>query len=267
MQVAIIGVSIDENSSFRRGPAKAPPLIREAFRLESSNCFSENGTDLGDSLLLTDAGDVEFPPGVDPFDQTETRISELLSCGLKPLVLGGDHSITYPIVRSMARVYPSLTVVQFDSHPDTYDEFQGNRRSHACPFARIMENRLAIRLVQAGIRTATSHQRVQARRFGIETVEMKGWRGLLPELESPVYISFDLDCLDPAYAPGISHREPGGMSVRSAVQAIQGIRAEVIGADIMEFNPDLDVSNLTAMVCAKLLKELAAKMLEGHRPG
>jgi arginase len=260
-QVAVIGVPIDENSSFRRGAAKAPPFIREAFLSDASNLFSENGTDLGNSLLLTDAGNIDFAPGIDLFEETENRIADLLARNLKPLALGGDHSITYPIVRSVARVYRSLTVVQFDAHPDTYDEFQGNRLSHACPFARIMESRLATRLVQVGIRTATEHQREQAQKFGIEVVEMKDWSGRLPDLQSPVYISFDLDCLDPAYVPGVSHREPGGMSVRSAVQAIQGIRAEVIGADIVEFNPDLDVSDLTALVCAKLLKELAAKML------
>jgi arginase len=262
-QVAIVGVPIDENSSFRRGAARAPGLIRGAFLSEASNTYSEDGTDLSDSSRLVDSGDVEVQHGVDSFEETGKRISELLASHYKPLVLGGDHSISYPVVRSMARVCPSLTVVQFDAHPDTYDEFQGNRRSHACPFARIMESRLAKRLIQVGIRTATRHQRDQAKRFGIEMVEMKDWRGLLPELESPVYVSFDLDCLDPAYAPGVSHREPGGMSVRSAIQAIQGIRAEVAGADLVEFNPDLDVSSLTAFVCAKLLKEFAAKML--HR--
>jgi arginase len=260
--VAIIGVPIDENSSFRRGAAQAPPLIRNAWLSDASNLYTENGTDLGDSSLLVDAGDVPAHEGSDGFEQTERRISELLTGNFKPLVLGGDHSITYPVIRSVGRVYPSLTLVQFDAHPDTYDEFQGSRRSHACPFARIMEDRLAKRLVQAGIRTATRHQREQAERFGIEVIEMKDWRGILPELESPVYISFDLDCLDPAYAPGVSHREPGGMSVRSAIRAIQEIRAEVIGADIVEFNPALDGSDLTAPVCAKLLKELAAKMLE-----
>ncbi len=261
-RVAIVGVPIDENSSFRRGAAKAPPLIREAFLSEATNFYSEDGTDLGNSSLLVDSGDVEVHHGSDSFEQTENRISELLASNCKPLALGGDHSITYPIMRSMGRVYPSLTLVQFDAHPDTYDEYQGSRRSHACPFARIMESRLAKRLVQVGIRTAARHQREQAQRFGIEMIEMKDWRGLLPELESPVYVSFDLDCLDPAFVPGVSHREPGGMSVRSAIQAIQGIQAEVVGADIVEFNPDLDVSNLSAAVCAKLLKELAAQMLK-----
>jgi arginase family enzyme len=153
--------------------------------------------------------------------------------------------------------------LHFDAHPDLYDEFLGNRHSHASPFARIMEEGLAKRLVQVGIRTVNGHQREQAERFGVEFVEMRNWRDdLTLDFDSPVYISFDLDALDPAFAPGVSHREPGGLSTRQAIGVIQRLRAKVVGADIVEFNPRMDPAQITAVVCAKLLKEIAAKMLE-----
>lgn len=91
---------------------------------------------------------------------------------------------------------------------------------------------------------------------------MKDWRGVLPALHAPVYLSFDLDVLDPAFAPGVSHREPGGLSMREALSAIQSVGADIVGADIVEFNPRMDAMNATATVCAKLLKEIAAKMFE-----
>src|ERR1017187_4286495 len=99
-------------------------------------------------------------------------VGELIEAGKRPLSLGGDHSITYPIVKAFARRYPELTIFHFDAHPDLYDEFEGNRLSHACPFARIMEAGLAKRLVQMGIRTINRHQREQAQRFGVEVVEI-----------------------------------------------------------------------------------------------
>ena len=107
-----------------------------------------------------------------------------------------------------------------------------------------------------------AHQREQAARFGVEVVEMRE----LPALErlkltGPVYVSFDIDVLDPAFAPGVSHREPGGMSVREAITHLHAIKGEVVGADVVEFNPKQDVSQLTAMVCAKILKEILGKMI------
>ena len=262
MQVAIIGIPWDENSSFMRGPAEAPPLIRAAFASESANLWSETGIDFGATPIF-DAGDVE-PLSVAP---TISRIAEsieaLLDQDYRPIALGGDHAITYPAVKAFAKKYPRLSILHFDAHPDIYEEFQGNRYSHACPFARIMEEGLVERLVQVGIRTATGHQREQIARFGVEVVEMKDFRDdLRLEFDTPVYISFDIDGLDPAFAPGVSHREPGGLSTRQALNVIQRLNAPIAGADIVEFNPRMDSTGMTAIVCAKLLKEIAARMLE-----
>ncbi|MGH9939038.1 MAG: agmatinase [Blastocatellia bacterium] len=261
MNVALIGIPWDENSSFMRGPAEAPPIIRAAFASESANLWSENGIDFG-SAPIFDAGDVEPVSGAAMAGRITESIAALLDQNYGAVTLGGDHAISYPTVKAFEKKYPRLSILHFDAHPDIYDEFQGNRYSHACPFARIMEEGLVERLVQIGIRTATGHQREQIERFGVEVVEMKDFRDdLIVEFDTPVYISFDIDGLDPAFAPGVSHREPGGLSTRQALNVIQRLKGDVVGADIVEFNPRMDSTGVTAMVCAKLLKEVAAKML------
>jgi len=259
--VLILGVPFDAHSSYLRGAAQAPGLIREALRCDSSNLWTEDGRDLGAEGVLRDCGDLQL--GENSYASVEPGVSAVLRQDQPLISLGGDHSITYPIVRALAKKIDNLTIVHFDAHPDLYDEFEGNRNSHACPFARIMEEKLARRLVQAGIRTMNAHQRRQAERFGVEVHEMRNGVDLAKlNLASPVYFSFDMDVLDPAFAPGVSHWEPGGMSVREAVAHIQSIPARVVGGDIVEFNPARDQSGRTAMAAAKILKEIAGKMLE-----
>lgn len=261
-KLALIGFRYDENSSFMKGAADAPPQIRAALRSEAWNMYSEDGVDL--ESVFFDAGDVEPPSSGDMFSLIDNSIFTLMNDGLAPISLGGDHSITYPIVRAFAKKYPDLSILHFDAHPDIYDSFQGNRLSHASPFARIMEEKLVKRLVQVGVRTSTDHQRKQVRKFGVESIEMRDFKeNLQLNFDSPVYISFDVDGLDPAFAPGVSHREPGGLSTRQAIDIIQRLRGTVIGADIVEFNPRMDPLHITGTVCAKLLKEIAARMLAG----
>ena len=219
--------------------------------------------DLGVAGAYGDAGDLAIEEK-NAFPAIEAGVAALLDQGKRPLSLGGDHSITYPIVKAFAPQYPDLTIFHFDAHSDLYDEVEGNRLSHACPFARIMEAGLAKRLVQVGIRTMNRHQREQAERFGVEVVEMRR----LPAYErlkaaGPVYITFDMDVLDPAFAPGISHREPGGMSVREAIAHLHAIDGEIVGADLVEYNPVQDVAGVTATVAAKIVKEILGKMIAG----
>ena len=262
-RLALIGFRSDENSSFLRGAASAPPLIRSALSIASSNPWSENGYEIAPSRFF-DAGDFGLAEGVDLWKRIESSIGTLLARGLLPISLGGDHAITHPILRAFAPRFPKLNVLHFDAHPDLYDDFEGNPRSHASPFARIMEEGLVGRLVQVGIRTINAHQRAQVERFGVEVVEMKDFRETwVPDFVGPVYVSFDLDGLDPSQAPGVSHREPGGLTTRQALGVIQRVGAPIVGADVVEFNPSMDSSGMTAMVCAKLVKELAGRMLDG----
>lgn len=259
----LLGIPFDANSSWLRGAAGAPPIIRVALGSYSSNATTETGVDLSSEGAYCDAGDLKFT-FEQPFAAIEAKVGELLDHNLRPVSLGGDHSITLPIIRAFGQRIPDLTILHFDAHPDLYDELEGNRLSHACPFARIMEARAAKRLIQIGIRTMTAHQRQQAEKFGVEVIEMCH----LPALDhmkvnGPVYISFDMDVLDPAFAPGISHREPGGMSVREAIAHLHAITGRIAGADIVEFNPAQDHTQMTAMVAAKILKEILGKMIAG----
>ena len=265
--VAVLGIPFDQYSSLRRGPAFAPPRIRQVLHSGSANLCTESGCDLAADPNWRDAGDLVLPDGEAALVAIEDGVGRLLEAGARVLSLGGDHGITYPILRAYARAYPNLTVLHLDAHPDLYDELHGNRYSHACPFARVMEDGLAGRLVQVGIRTMNPHQSKQAERFGVEVIEAWSWQsGRDLELEGPLYLSLDLDVLDPAYAPGVSHHEPGGLSTRDLLELIKHLPAEIVGADIVEYNPDRDSHEMTAMVAAKLLKETIARMLES-RPG
>ncbi len=263
--VAVLGVPWDEQSSYLRGAAQAPARIWEAFRCPSTNLSTESGLDLGHEPRLVDAGEVALGAQAprSGVEQIEQAAAGWLGRGARLLALGGDHAITYPLVRAHHAHYPQLNLLHIDAHSDLYDEFEGHRLSHACPFARIMEAGLATRLVQVGLRTLTPHQRQQAARFGVEQIEMKDWRpGLALDFTGPLYLSLDLDGLDPAFAPGVSHPEPGGFSTRDVIRLIQSLRAPLVGADLVELNPTRDPAGLTAMVAAKLMKEMAAKMLQ-----
>lgn len=261
-EVVVVGVPHDANSSFLRGPAQAPPLIREALASASSNLWTENGIDLGRQTGWRMAGDLDFSEPDNALAEIEQQIQTRLSQKCRVISLGGDHAITYPILRAYNRFYPGITLVYLDAHPDLYEELDGNRYSHACPCARIMEEGLVTRLVQVGIRTANGHQRDQARRFGVETITMRDLHLVnAVQVQGPIYLSLDLDCLDPAFAPGVSHYEPGGLSTREVLRILHQLGGHLVGADIVEFNPQRDPQGITAMVAAKLLKEILGRML------
>jgi len=260
----LIGLPYDASSSYQRGPADAPPVIRDALWSPSANTWTELGVDIGVEGAITDAGDLDLS-GCSPADARraiERGIARLLAIGARPVSLGGDHSVTYPVLRAVRAHAPSLTIVHVDAHPDLYDEFDGDRYSHACPFARIMEEGLADRLVQVGIRTMSGHQRSQARRFGVEVIEMRAVRDdLRIASTTPLYLSIDIDALDPAFAPGVSHREPGGLSVRQLLSLVQSLDAPIVAADVVELNPRNDPSGASAIVAAKVLREVLGVML------
>ena len=262
--VRLIGLPTDCNSSFLRGPARAPSAIRAALFSEAGNPASESGAEIGREIILDDAGDLPLIEGAGDDALIEQAVAQALGDGHAPLLLGGDHSVTYPILRAIAAAHGPVEILHFDAHPDLYDELDGNRRSHASPFARIMEEGLASRLVQVGIRTLNAHQREQAERFGVEIVAMRDFDvGKVPPMRGPTYVSIDLDGLDPAYAPGVSHHEPGGLSVRQLLDVLQRIEVPLVGADVVELNPDRDINGMTAAVAAKLVKELAALLALG----
>ncbi len=261
-KATLIGVPYDASSSFERGAAGAPPVIRRALHSSAGNPWSERLVQCVTPEELEDAGDLPLEDPATARTAIETAIAALSRRGRPFIALGGDHSITYPIVKGLRPRERSLTILQIDAHPDLYDVFEGDRYSHACPFARIMEEGLADRLIQVGIRAMTGHGRDQARRFHVEQIDMRSWAdGARPSTTGRVYVSIDLDGLDPAFAPGVSHREPGGLTVREVLTLLDTLGGELVGADVVEFNPRMDVGGITADVAAKLVKELASQFV------
>jgi arginase len=258
-RLRLIGAPTDCHSSFLRGSAAAPPLIRAALRSDHGNAAAESGAELGLDIALEDHGDLVLAEAEGDAALISAAVAQAVRDGAVPLVLGGDHSISFPAVEGVAAALGPVNILHFDAHPDLYDDFEGDPRSHASPFARIMERGLAGKLVQVGIRTMNRHCREQAERFGVEVVEMRNFApDRVPIPGGPLYISIDLDGFDPAYAPGVSHHEPGGLSVRDVLAVLDRIDAPIAGADIVEYNPARDINGVTAVLAAKLVKEIAA---------
>jgi arginase len=257
--VHLRGLPTDSHSSYLRGAAAGPGFIRKALASDHGNLASERGLEIGREIDLVDCGDVPLNEDDQDAAGIIRAIAESLDVGAMPLSLGGDHSVTFPIVEAIANRLGPVQILHFDAHPDLYDDFDGDPRSHASPFARIMERGLATKLVQVGIRTMNAHQRAQVARFGVESVEMRtveSWR--MPQFDGPLYVSIDLDAFDPAFAPGVSHHEPGGLSPRQVINWVLALNAPLIGADVVELNPSRDQDGVTAILAAKLVKELAA---------
>jgi arginase len=262
-RATLLGIPFDAHSSFLRGPALAPEQIREAMHSPSSNLSTEHGIDLGADRRWHDAGDVTIGSTASFLEDVEKAVGELLDRGTRVLSLGGDHSVTLPILRAYGKRHAGLEALHLDAHPDLYDELDGDRYSNGCPFARALEEGLLGRLTQVGIRTFNLHQRQQAERFSVRVIEARRFHpGLDLAIPGPVYVSIDLDVLDPAFAPGVSHLEPGGLSTREVLGILEALPGPIVGADVVELNPVRDLIGMTAMAGAKIVKELLARMLD-----
>jgi agmatinase len=260
-RVALLGIPSDDHSSFLRGAAGAPDLVRREMFSEQGNPYTELGVDLRTPGLMIDAGNVSIEETEHDRVAIEEAVAEQLRAGRRVLSIGGDHSVSYPILRAYAKEYASISIVHFDAHPDMYPSFQGDRYSHASPFARILEDGLVVSLMQIGIRTMSPPQRKIAEKYGVQVFapwQLDEARNALPR--DDVYVSLDLDGLDPAFAPGVSHREPGGLAVRDVLELIKAIPGTLIGADVVEYNPKQDFGGLTASVAAKFAREFIGLM-------
>ena len=261
--ISLLGIPLDANSSFMAGPALGPDAIRASLHSTSGNDANEASVHV--TPLLDDIGDVALANERGSYadaDAITAAVREQLAAGRQLISLGGDHSVTYPILRAFREVHEDLTVVHIDAHPDIYDDLDGNPLSHASPFARALEDGCMTTLVQLGIRTATQHQLDQGKRWNVQMFTPRQLHEFDPStLTGPIYFSFDLDGLDPSCAPGVSHHEPGGLTVREVLDVIDALPGPIVGADVVELNPSRDLIDMTAMVGAKFVKELAGAML------
>jgi arginase len=212
--IGLLGVCEDRNSSYMQGPASAPPIIRQTLHNDSSNSYSELGIDVLSSIK--DYGNIQAPQPDwrSIYSQAKPLLEQVVEDNRVPLTLGGDHSVSYPLIRAMSEIHQRpLVVVHFDAHPDLYPNFEGNESSHASPFARVLEiSGLCQQLISIGIRTANPVQREQMKKFGVKVVEARRFppqgadlRSFLNPLISPqtkVYLSIDLDVLEPVRLVG-----------------------------------------------------------------
>ena len=265
--IHLIGLPTDQNSSFERGAALAPAAIRAALWSDRGNLSTRSGLEVGADIALKDIGDVPLSDVDCAIDDALIiqAVTESVDADAIPLLLGGDHAVSYPIVAALAARHGPLNILHFDAHPDLYADFEGNPRSHASPFARILEGGHAKRIVQVGIRTLNHHCREQAARYNVEILPILDFHlEMVPILDGPLYISIDLDGIDPSEAPGVAHPEPGGLTVREVLSIIAKQSARIVGADIVELNPTRDVNDITAIVAAKLVREIAAQMHQNY---
>jgi agmatinase len=251
-----VGLPDDSQSSFHRGCAEAPPRIRSAY---DGNCYSatsESGVDLTGSVA--DLGD--WAPQAS-WELTSVAYREsaarLFRAGKVPFFAGGDHGVTVPIVLGQP-VY----VIQFDAHPDLYPEYEGGRTSHACVAARLLEMEHVAGVTQLGIRTLNAPQAAEAERHRERLLIYQACD--LPEkipaldhipANALVYITLDLDGLDPAFAPGVAHPVPGGLAPRQVLDFLQRFPWRLAGMDAVEVHPGRDVNDQTAILAARLIHE------------
>ena len=250
-RATLLGVPWDGSSSFQRGAADAPDAIRAALWSASSNTWNESGDDSRARDVLDDAGNLDAAGGC-------RRGARGITAGVaappdrRAAARWCSAAITPSPIRSCrawAGRGPPLTVLHFDAHGDMYDDFEGDRYSHACPFARVMEEGLAARLIQVGVRALTAHLRAQAERFGVEVygpaagATPSGRCGAPPGRSTSRSTS---TCSSRCWRPGVSHPEPGGLTVREVLEVLAAVRAPVVGADIVEYNPRNDLRDLTA---------------------
>ena len=260
MTISLLGFAWDASSSHARGAALGPAVVRAVLGSDISNDYSISGVDTRAVISERVFPDLS-EDAAQARDQITQAIAAALARGRKPLSLGGDHSITFPILRAMRARYGPINVLHVDAHTDMYDELCGDRYSHACPFARSLEEGLIGNLVQVGLRCVRPEHRILGEKHGVAMLGAEeAAKAPYHRLSAPLYVSIDLDGLDPAFAPGVSHPEPGGLSTREVLALLSNLPVAPAGADIVELNPEKDVNLLTAHVAARLVKELAALM-------
>lgn len=235
--------------------------MRRAYDGNCYNATSESGVDLTRSI--EDRGDLRPRPSWEASAESYLSTVEALWRGGKtPFIIGGDHAITIPVARGLRVLEQPTHVIQVDAHPDLYPEFEGDLDSHACTGARLLEMPHIASLTQLGIRTMCDEQSGHRERYQdrLFQYEAKDLQGPLPRLDhiprdAAVYITIDMDGFDPAFAPGVSHAVPGGLSARQVLSFLQAGHWTLVGMDVVEVNPSRDIQFQTSILAARLLHE------------
>lgn len=257
----VYGLPFEGQVNLRKGAREGPREIRCAS--DSIETYSPQlGLDLED-LPLADAGDCGLPDGAPPREQLDAARAALAGWwrpDLRAFMLGGDHTATVPVIELLAPAYPGLRVLQLDAHPDTRQTFLGERWNYASAMARVTEVVGAERVLQVGIRTGSREElahRPPRLYPAYEVRPAQAIRRLLPELrQGPLYVTLDVDVLDPSEAPGTGSPEPGGLTVTELLEIVYLLRGcPVVGADLVEVAPAWDPTGRTAIAAAWIVRE------------
>jgi agmatinase len=273
VDVAIIGAPFDSGTSYRSGARLGPREIRSQSSLIRPYSYFQKISPF-ETLRVVDAGDIDAPPvGIEmAHEAIQAGVARAMKAGAIPMIVGGDHSISLPCLRAVAAKHGPVSLVQFDSHIDTWGDYFGCPIYHGSPFRRAIEGGLLKEggYVQVGIRgpmygeeedfafqnahAVTMIDIVQAKRDGIaRTIER-----IRERVTGPVYVSFDIDAVDPAYAPGTGTPEVGGFTSYEAQELVRGLAGlDVVGCDMVEVAPQFDgPGQITALLAANLMFEL-----------
>ena len=272
LDVAIVGVPFDIGTSNRPGARLAPRQIRDESRMLRPYNMATRAAPF-DSLRIADAGDVAINTFnlLKSIDIIEAHYDALLAQGATPLTMGGDHTIVLPILRALHRRHGPVGLVHVDAHADINDEMFGEKIAHGTPFRRAVEEGLLDpkRVVQIGLRgtgyAADDFDWPRRQGFRVVQAEECWYKSLAPLMREvvtqlgrgPVYLSFDIDGIDPAFAPGTGTVEIGGLTVPQALEIIRGCRGlDLVGGDLVEVSPPYDTTGNTALLGANLLFEM-----------
>lgn len=258
-EAVILGCPYDGSASFRPGARFGPSAIRRAsWGIETFSPYLKK--DLT-RLSLHDMGDIELPFGDKnrSLDLIRKAVREILSAKKFPILLGGDHLITLPVVEEVLRIYPSLHLIHIDAHTDLREDYLGETLSHSTVMRKIIDRLGRGRLFQLGVRSGTEEEfRLAGKMKSLVSTKPGPLRAMVKHLRGkPVYISLDLDVFDPGLLPGVGTPEPGGFCFQDFISLLKELQTlHVIGFDLVELTPDYDLSQISSVTASVVLREL-----------
>jgi len=256
--IVLLGCPLDVTSSFRGGSKFGPESLRRAsWTLETYSPYLD--LDL-DDIDLFDAGDLELPQGnlLGSLDLIGEAVEPMIANGRRPLFFGGEHLVTYPLLRSMKRSFPEFQLVHFDAHCDLRDEYEGEKLSHATVMKRVRELGIS-RMYQIGIRSGTRQEFAE-----LSPVDSPSMLAERLDREMPLYVSFDIDVFDPSLVPGVTTPEPGGLMFKEVMDYLRVLKGmDVVGADLVELAPDYDTTFVSSVCAAKVAREIIMLLNRG----
>jgi agmatinase len=258
-QVVILGCPFDGTASFRPGARFGPSAIRRAsWGIETYSPYLER--DLGE-LKIHDVGDLELPLGEKKLalDLVRKAVRQILTAGKFPIVLGGDHLVTLPVMEEIDRFYTNPCLLHLDAHADLREDYLGETHSHSTVMRKVIERLSNVRLFQMGMRSGTEEEfRLAKKLRSPVSLEASSLRSVVKRIgKQPVYLSLDLDVIDPGLLSGVGTPEPGGLTFRELIALLKQLQPlRVIGFDLVELTPDYDPTQISSVTASVILREM-----------